>query len=334
MNDIDFQPLDLDDIGYDDLKDIEFEAYIPTPPCPVLTKDEIVSCFSPRDIDSHKGTYGKLVIVCGSYGMIGAAVMAAKAALRCGVGLVHMVVSENCYCLMAPMLPQAVFTIINHIPYGDRQQLAGATQRLRKALHRATACVIGSGLGAQHSEWYLPHVVELAHCPVVIDADALRYLAQMPALTREHKKISFVLTPHPAEMTALTHQLPNGIQYKRVETAISCAAQYRAITVLKGAGTVIATPEGDAWQNPTGNPGMSKGGSGDVLAGMVGALLAQGFAPADAAKCAVYLHGWAGDLAAAALSQTAMLPTDLIESLPACFIEIEAALHQAPKSTP
>ncbi len=320
------------------MHDIAPGANAPTPPCPVLGKSEITACFAPRKADTHKGSYGTLVIICGSYGMIGAAVMAAKGALRCGVGLVHLVASEACYPLMAPMLPQAVFTIIDHLPNGNannnEQQNEHAAQTLRHVLARASACVIGSGLGAQSSAWYLPLVAQFAHCPVVIDADALRYLACAPALTQENANTPFIVTPHPAEMGCLLQQTTAAVQGARLPSALACARTYRVITVLKGAGTIIATPDGNAWQNLTGNPGMAKGGSGDVLAGMIGALLAQGFAPEDAATCAVYLHGWAGDRAAAALSQIAMLPTDLIEYLPACFAELEAAWQVKTDDTP
>ncbi len=277
---------------------------------------EIAPYFKPRDPETHKGSYGTLLIVCGSYGMVGAAAMAAKAALRCGVGLVHVATRRECYPLLAPMLPEAVFTVLDtHV---------AADKLLRAALGKASACVVGCGLGADTAR-YLPTVLSAAQCPIVADADALHFLAGHPHLF-EPIRVPLLLTPHPLEMSHLCGKTVEEIQASRLETALTFAKANNVYTILKGAGTVIATPEGDASINPTGNAGMAKGGSGDVLAGMMGAFLAQGMPPVVAAEAAVYIHGAVGDACAEALSQTAMQPTDMIDALPAYFKELSRGL--------
>ncbi len=294
---------------------------------PAITLNPTLPFLKRRNPQTHKGSYGTLLLVCGSYGMVGAAAMAAKAALRCGVGLVNVVADTRCYPLLAPMLPEAVFTVLDHgaslAPTADATASNPNREKLLHALHSANACVIGCGLGADAAH-YLPTVFAAAQCPVVADADALNYLALHPDLCATiHAPL--LLTPHPAEMARLCGGISvQEVQADRVNTAIAFAQQHNACTILKGAGTVVATPAGGAKINPTGNAGMAKGGSGDVLAGMLGAFLAQHIAPALAAEAAVYIHGAVGDACADALSQTSMQPTDLINALPDYFKQLLA----------
>ncbi len=307
--------------------------------CPTIMLDPSLPFFAPRMCETHKGNYGTLLLICGSYGMVGAAAMAAKAALRCGVGLVHLVTRKSCYPLLAPMLPEAVFTVLDDAALdalhpASEQGTIGATQadsaaimparcgnaceqQLHQALHKASACVIGCGLGADAAR-YLPTVFAAAKCPIVADADALNFLAQHPDLCKR-TNAPLLLTPHPAEMARLCGNgtTAGQVQANRLDTAITFAKTHGVHTILKGADTIVATPEGNAKRNPTGNAGMAKGGSGDVLAGMLGAFLAQKIAPTVAAEAAVYIHGAVGDACAEALSQTSMQPTDMIEALPA-----------------
>ena len=153
---------------------------------------------------------------------------------------------------------------------------------------------------------------------MVLDADALNAIAEEPAVLRK-AKAPIVITPHPAEFGRLMHMTPQAVNADREGLAARFAREYGVVTVLKGAGTVIASPEGELVVNPTGNSGMATGGSGDVLAGMTGALLAQGVKPFEAAAAAVYLHGLAGDIAAEKRGRTSMLPSDLIECIPAAL---------------
>ncbi len=289
------------------------------PACLLLCEADILRLLPPRAPDANKGSFGTLLLLCGSYGMIGAAAMAARAALRCGVGLVNMAVRKECYPLLAPMVPEAVFTIL------DTNNAAATTQSLTRAMTKATACTIGCGLGADASA-YLPTMMELLRaqpCPTVLDADALNYLSgNLHLLTGQTAPL--ILTPHPAEMGRLAGIPTAQVQQNRLSTAINFATAHQVHTILKGAGTILAAPDGSATQNPTGNAGMAKGGSGDVLAGMLGAFLAQGLPPKEAAQVAVYIHGAAGDLCASEYSQRAMLPTDLIAYLPRYFAAHEA----------
>lgn len=271
--------------------------------------------FPKRDPEGHKGTYGRLLMLCGSIGMAGACMMAARAALRSGVGLLNIAIPHALYPILAPAVPEAVFTL-----YDPDETLE---PRLIEALQKADACLVGCGLGtAPYAERIVQTVLENARCPVDLDADALNILAKTPEkLLTPHAPV--IVTPHPGEMSRLSGRMMEDIRADRIRTAKEFAAKYRVITVLKGAGTVTAAPNGEVRINTTGNAGMARGGSGDVLAGMIGALLAQGMQPFEAAYAAVCIHGAAGDRCAARLSEHAMLPTDLIEALPEVFLEIE-----------
>ncbi len=265
---------------------------------------------------SNKGDLGRLLLVCGSYGMAGACVMAARAALRCGAGLLHIALDRSIYPILAQAVPEAVF-----LPLDWEKDPAGSEEQLKAALMSASACVVGCGLG-KLAETVCPSV--FAHCaaPLVVDADALNFCARRPGAL-EKAGASLVLTPHPGEMARLRGVSIPEIQAGRLEAAQRTARETGAVTVLKGAATVTASPDGRCALNPTGNPGMAKGGSGDVLAGMIGSFLAQGIPAFEAAALGAYLHGLAGDLCAAALGERALLPTDLSQALPRIFLALQ-----------
>lgn len=276
--------------------------------------EEIRRCFPPRRVDSHKGDYGTLLSVCGSYGMAGAALLAAEAALRCGAGLVIAAVPHSLYPAVAPALREAVFA-----PYDEQT----AAETLLPRLETASALLVGCGLGQE------PWTVELlekllasAACPVVLDADGINVAAQHIVML-ETVHAPLIVTPHPKEMSRLLGCSVEDVQRNREETAREAVRRTGAVVVLKGHRTVVASPDGEVWVNTTGNPGMAVGGSGDVLAGMIAAFVAQGMPPMQAAKCGVYLHGEAGDRAAARLSQHAMLPSDIITELGGLFLNLE-----------
>ena len=286
-----------------------------------ITEEEYLRQLSkPRTSDSNKGTYGTLLSVCGSEGMAGAAYLSAAAALRCGVGLVHVALPESIYPIVSSRLAEPVFTLLRY----DRNGLAPqCTEKLKSAAGRATACLIGCGLGQERVTQNLVYsLVESLKCPMVIDADGINALAGN--IDRLYgKKAPVILTPHPGEMARLMKTSISEIQAHRVEFAKKLSSQYDVIVVLKGEGTVIASPDGCVFLNPTGNPGMATGGSGDVLAGMIASFLAQGEDPYFSAVAGTYLHGLAGDICSKNLSQRAMLPTDLIERLPELFLRLE-----------
>ena len=275
----------------------------------------ICPLFPKRDPEGHKGTYGRLLMICGSVGMAGACIMAARAALRSGVGLLNIAIPHALYPILAPAVPEAIFTLY------DPTEAPG--EAVLDAIDKASACLVGCGLGtAPYATKLVDAVLENAHGTVVLDADALNILAKTPEKLLV-PQAPVIITPHPGEMCRLNGRTMAELRADRLQTARVFAQTYRVITVLKGAGTIIAAPSGETRVNTTGNPGMAKGGSGDVLAGVTGALCAQNMQPFEAAYSAVCIHGAAGDLCAEALSQHGMLPTDLIEKLPQVFLQIE-----------
>lgn len=258
---------------------------------------------------SNKGDLGRLFMICGSYGMAGACIMAAQAALRCGVGLLRIAADKRIYPILAQAVPEAVFLVLDW-----ENQRTASEEKLCAALESSTACLVGCGLG-ELAEIVCPIVFSRCTIPLVADADALNFCARHPGVLEE-TEAPLILTPHPGEMARLCGDTIPGIQADRLGAAREKARETGAVVVLKGAATVIAAPDGRCAVNPTGNPGMAKGGSGDVLAGMTASLAAQGLSSFEAAAAGAYLHGLAGDLCAQRLGERAMLPTDLIAALP------------------
>ena len=244
----------------------------------------------PRGENTHKGSFGAVQLVCGSKKMTGAAVMAAKGALRSGVGLVYMASDKKTRRILQTHLCEPVFV--------------NRTQKTK-----ATAAVIGCGLGKKARVIKKYAKTDL---PCVIDADALTYLSEKKHMHILHEFSCAVITPHPLEMARLIGKDVAAVEADRIGTARSFAAEYGVTVVLKGHHTVIASPSGLTYINTSGNSGLAKGGSGDVLAGVIGSLLAQGYPALDAAALGVYLHGKAADsLLKKGFSAAQMLPTDL-----------------------
>lgn len=261
-----------------------------------------------RSRHANKGTFGHALLIAGSYGKIGAAVLAAKACLRSGVGLLT-VQSPLCgYGVLQTAVPEAMCLPDTH-PY----VLTGQTEVMSQRPEEYAAIGIGPGIGnAPETLSMFRDLLSTARKPMVIDADALNLLAinrDMLSLLPERS----ILTPHPKEFERLTQRWQN--DHDKLEILQDFARRFRVIVVLKGAYTAIATPEGDIHFNSTGNPGLSTGGTGDVLTGILTALLAQGYDPVEAAVLGVYSHGWAGDQAAALRGQTGLTATDVIEAL-------------------
>lgn len=278
----------------------------------------IKGCFSARPADSHKGTFGTVLSVCGSYGMVGAAVLAARAAGRCGVGLVIGSLPDTVYPIAATQLPEVVF-----VPRGSGSVAAHVTA-LQSSLQKATALLIGCGLGnTKETAELVTALFGQAHCPIVLDADGINIAARHISIL-ETVTVPLILTPHPKELSRLMNCSVEQIGQDRCAAATAAAKRFHATVVLKGHRTVIADENGRLYVNETGNPGMAVAGSGDVLAGMIAGLVAQGLSPWDATCCGVYLHGAAGDLAAARVSQHALLPTDLLDELGGLFLQLES----------
>ena len=268
--------------------------------------------FKKRRHNSHKGTFGTALTVTGSYGMAGAAILAARAALRSGAGILKCLICESIYPVFTASVPEAVCIPAPEISAGT---LRFDPHLINKAMAGSSAVLIGCGLGvSEDTRKITEYIAETSGIPMVIDADGINALCGRIDIIRK-SKAPVILTPHPGEMARLCSCTVREVESDRINTARSFALKYGCTLVLKGANTVIAAPDGRIFFNLTGNPGMSTGGSGDVLAGIVVSLLAQGTETVNAACSAVYLHGEAGDRAASKRGERAMLPSDMIEEL-------------------
>jgi NAD(P)H-hydrate epimerase len=268
----------------------------------------IQSLLKKRNRFSHKGTYGHAFLVAGSYQKTGAAVLAAKACLRSGVGLLTVHVPQSAYSIMQTAVPEAMLCIDET----EMNYCESATLKNYDVLG------IGPGIGKKPSmQVAFEKLVINANHPLVADADALNILAEHPEWLAHLPKNS-LLTPHPGEFDRLTHK--HNSEYERLLSQIDFARKHQLFVILKGAYTRIATPEGQVYFNSTGNPGMATAGSGDVLTGILLGLLAQGYEPLEAALLGVYLHGLAGDIAANDLGYEALIASDIIANLGAAFL--------------
>ena len=268
--------------------------------------------FQKRKHNSHKGTFGTALLMCGSYGMAGAAILAAKGALRSGVGIVKSVLCDGIYSPFTAAVPEAVCVPLKQSEEGT---LSADEVDILKISSGCNALLFGCGIKvSEDTRLILKDIILKGKIPIVLDADGINCLSLSIELLKE-SQVPLIITPHPGEMARLCNRSVAEIESNRIEIASDFAKKYGCTVVLKGADTIVATQNGEIFFNPTGNPGMACGGSGDVLAGMIVSLLAQGYSPEFAAKSAVFLHGEAGDKAALRRSQNAMIPSDIIEEL-------------------
>lgn len=273
-----------------------------------------------RPDDSNKGTLGSLLCICGSYGMAGAAIMAGKAALRCGIGLLKIAVPKSIYPVCATNILESVYYPLEETSNGVIS--SKNTDFLLEMCEKSSAVVMGCGLSVcDDTKNLVQSVITNCEKPLVIDADALNCICNKPEILK-NLKAPAIITPHPGEMARLLHSTPKTVNSNRENTAIDFAKKFGVVTVLKGAGTIIASPDGEVYINHTGNSGMATGGSGDVLSGIIGSLLAQGASPINAAAAGVFLHGTIGDLAAEKLGKISMLPTDMIDMIPTAYLKL------------
>jgi ADP-dependent NAD(P)H-hydrate dehydratase len=270
----------------------------------------------PRDPHSHKGTYGRVLVIGGSVGMSGAVALAGKAALRSGAGLAQLAVPASCLETVAAFEPSYMTASLAADDAG-RIDLA-AREKIIALTDSATVVACGPGLGRsaglnQLVGWLYRELMR----PMVIDADGLNALAEPPNDLRTHNGPRIV-TPHPGEFARLLGVSVSQVQGHREELATRFAREREVVVVLKGHRTYISDGRQGA-HNITGNPGMATGGTGDVLTGVIAGLLAQGLGPFDAARLGACVHGLAGDLAAAELGQVSLIASDLLDWLPAAF---------------
>jgi ADP-dependent NAD(P)H-hydrate dehydratase / NAD(P)H-hydrate epimerase len=280
-------------------------------PVALLEEEDARGSLPLRRPDSHKGTYGHLLVIAGSRGKSGAAALAGMAALRSGVGLCTVATPEDALSDVLCHAPELMgIGLDDDKPLGPLH-----LEALLEAAEGKDALVLGPGIArGKKTHQLIAHLLERFPGPVVLDADALNALSGRLEVLRAAQG-PLVLTPHPGEMARLSGLSVAEIQSNRVAVARDFARAHKVVLVLKGARTVVALPDGRARINPTGNPGMATGGSGDVLSGICGALLAQGLAPADAASTAVYAHGLAGDLEQEWRGDLGLVASDLLAGL-------------------
>ncbi|MBE6915112.1 MAG: NAD(P)H-hydrate dehydratase [Ruminococcaceae bacterium] len=261
-----------------------------------------------RVADSHKGDYGRVLIVSGSRNYVGAPFFAASAAVNTGSGLVYLMTPDVIYPIVAHKLNEPIFLPVPSDENGKITEAALPTILKQKK----DVCLFGPGLGQSRAVSDLAReCVRSLDCPVVLDADGLNAIAKTPEVLKE-AKAPIVLTPHVGEFSRL---FPAFSERRRVEDALSFAKEYQVIVVLKGHRTITALPDGRLFENTTGNPGMAKGGSGDVLSGMIASLIGQGISPEIAAYTAVWLHGRAGDVCKKLIGEYGMTPTDMLSAI-------------------
>ena len=274
----------------------------------VLDHEAVKSILPDREADAHKGDFGRVLLLCGSVGYTGAAALAAMGALRAGAGLVYLGVPESIYTIAAVKLTEP---IVFPLPEKDGKLAAAAINEIANVLHKMDAVLIGPGLGQSEDTFAVTRwVLENFSGPVVVDADGINVLSSHKNILRGRTNPT-ILTPHEGEFSRLTGSYPTD----RITDAQKLAQDLGVVVVLKGFESII-TDGTTTYINPTGNPGMAVGGSGDVLAGVITSLLGQGVTPLQAAACGVWLHGAAGDICADEIGQYGMLPSDMLNVLP------------------
>ena len=282
------------------------------PQIDLLTPEQVRMLVEPRTPESHKGDFGRVTIIAGSRGKTGAAHLAAAGALRSGAGLVTVATPASCLPILASMASEIMTEPLAEASNGT--VVAAAIDAVLEFRHDVIACGPGLGHGPAVAE-FVRALLDRSTVPLVLDADALTVLADDPSALVGREERSVIITPHPGEMARLVGASVDEVQANRIQVATDFAVTRRLYVVLKGHRTILATPEGHVFVNPTGNAGMATGGTGDVLTGTVAAWLAQLLDAEAACRLAVFLHGAAGDLAEDGHGQVAMTATDLVARL-------------------
>ncbi len=293
--------------------------------CEIATYETCAKILRPRAADSHKGTYGHTLVLAGSTGKSGAAVLAAEAAVRVGSGRVTLGVPKSVHNAAEQKTAEAMTE-----PLEETDGCFGQTslERAKEIADGKNSIVIGPGISAsKQTAAFFREFVPACKCPVVIDADGLNILAENPGVFEKIRN-GAILTPHPAEMARLCKKTTAEIQADRIGAARELALRTKCFVVLKGARTVTALPGGGIRINPTGNPAMASGGMGDVLAGIIGGLLAQGYPPEQACVLGVFAHGLSGDIGAEKSGGMAVRASEVSDGLPVAFARIQTSKEQ------
>ncbi len=277
---------------------------------------------SRRDPNVCKNDFGHVLVVAGSPFLLGASALTALAAMRCGAGLVTVAIPHTLNLTLQKKICPVIMTL--SLPQTKEQTFAAvALASLKKIWNKFDAVAIGPGMGQNKStQKFIRDFIAVCPKPMVIDADALNALAnranrgQRPIFKIKIGRCPPIITPHPGEMARLIGKSVKAVESDRKTIALNFARQNHCVVLLKGHRTIVASPEGKVYVNRTGNAGMATAGSGDVLTGMIAALLGQGMGPFEAAKTGAYLHGKAGDLAVKTIAQASLIAADLIECLP------------------
>jgi ADP-dependent NAD(P)H-hydrate dehydratase / NAD(P)H-hydrate epimerase len=305
------------------------EAIISSLNLEVTTPRDFATLLAPRPRDSNKGVFGHALIVGGSFGKSGAAAMAGMAALRAGAGLSTVATPARVLTSIASFAAELMTEPLPETSAGSIAVAAAESGRFLELTKPMTVVAIGPGIGRNPETVNFVHeAVHQTKVPLVLDADGLNAFEGRTQLL-DGRRRPLVLTPHPGEMSRLTGMPIKAIQADRLNVARNFARNHHLVLVLKGDRTIIALPDGSAWVNPTGNPGMATGGTGDILTGMTAGVLAQ--MPNDyarAAIAAVYLHGLAGDVAEERMGEHSLVATDLLDALPEAFRRAARAVSE------
>ncbi len=279
-----------------------------------IEPEDFKEIFKKRPVGGHKGDFGHLLVVAGSLPMPGAGFLAAHAALHAGCGMVTYVLPESAYQKFESQFAEVMIQ-----PVADAKKGFFTLQSLESVLklcEKKRAVVLGPGLGRDpQTEAFVQELISKIDLPLVLDADGLFCISKSTALLKERKKPT-ILTPHSGEMATLLGWQNEEVLKAKVQVALEGAAMWRSILILKGYRSMVGLPDGRLYVNPTGNPGMATAGMGDVLAGILGGLLAQGFSPEKSALAGVYLHGLAGDMARDELGEKGLIASDVSRYVP------------------
>lgn len=286
----------------------------------VVKTQDVISKLPKRTANFHKGDCGTAAIYCGSLGMAGAAVIAGKSAIKSGVGIANMIIPESIYTIVGTSLPEAVCTVLENVKNGKVND--DVTERVINTIDKCNVGLVGCGLGQSNQAKYtVSEIMKNCSVPLIIDADGINILSENIHLIRQYTN-DIVITPHPKEASRLLGCTVEEIQNDRLGSAMRLANELNAVAVLKGANTIISLPSGENYVVIDGNPGMATAGSGDMLAGMITAFIAQGLTTADAAVLGVKIHAMAGDIAVNEASILSLTPSDMINTLSTVFCRL------------
>ena len=282
-----------------------------------FTDEQAAILLPTRDKNCHKGLCGTAGLLVGNVGYSGAAVIAGRAAVKSGVGIANMIIPNRIYDIIGCSLPEAVCTVLGCDSYEEMQN--DESPRITTTLNNCTAGLIGCGLGqSKNIKSIIKNVLSTCIIPLVIDADGINVLSDCIELVKEYKS-DIVLTPHPKEASRILGCSVESIQNDRLSAVKKIVAKTNAVTVLKGANTLVCSPSGKTFVINDGNPSMATAGTGDMLSGMIVAFIAQGLSAENAAVLSAKLHAVAGDMAFNCSSLLSLTPSDMIDQLPILY---------------